>query len=68
MQHALETQQVLICYVTSDPAHFIDQDLSNLGTSDIQTVLLLKVNRKTICTNKVRNLRAKHNNEAKNPT
>lgn len=42
MQNALETQQVLICYVDPDPADFLDQTWSNLGTSNTQTVLLLK--------------------------
>lgn len=42
MQHELETQQVLICYGDPDPAGFLDQAWSNSGTSDTQTVLLLK--------------------------
>lgn len=42
MQHELETQQVLICYADPDPPDFLYQVWSNLGTSDTQTVLLLK--------------------------
>lgn len=64
----LETQQVLICYINPHPADFLDQGLVKFGYLRYTNSAPLKVNRKTIWTNKIRNLRVKHNKEwSKNP-